>query len=173
MIRKMRLALGARSLRVRRFCPGFPIRSVTIVVPFAAGGPILDTVARQSRRPGPTLGHTIIVENTGGAGGTIGVEKVAHAKPDGYTLLLMHIGIATSASLYRNLRYDPQKDLDPIGLIIDVPMTMIAKPAFAPKDVKELIAYVKANKDKVTYAHAGVGSASHLCGLLTSAIHRR
>jgi tripartite-type tricarboxylate transporter receptor subunit TctC len=113
-----------------------------------------------------TLGQTVIVENVAGAGGTIGIEKVARSKPDGYTLLLMHIGTATSVSLYRNLRYDPQKDLDPIGLVTNVPMTMIAKKDFPPKDMKELITYVKANKDKVTYANAGVGAASHLCGML-------
>jgi tripartite-type tricarboxylate transporter receptor subunit TctC len=144
----------------------FPTHAITIVVPFAAGGPT-DTVTRLiAQGMTKSLGQTIVVENVGGAGGTIGVEKVAHATPNGYTLLLMHIGIATSASMYRNLRYDAQKDLDPIGLVIDVPMTMIAKPGFAPKDVRELNAYVKANKDKVTYAHAGVGSASHLCGML-------
>ena len=144
----------------------FPSRTLTIVVPFAAGGPT-DTVARLiGQSMGKTLGHPIIVENTGGAGGTIGVEKVVRSKPDGYTLLLMHIGIATSQSLYRNLRYDPQKELDPIGLITDVPMTLIAKPGFPPKDVKELAPYIRANKDKVTYANAGVGSASHLCGML-------
>src|SRR4030095_11059591 len=84
----------------------------------------------------------------------------------GYTLLLMHIGISTSPSLYRNLRFDPVKDLEPIGLVTHVPMTIIAKKTFVPKDVKELGPYVKPNKDKVTYAHAGVGSASHLCGML-------
>ena len=78
----------------------------------------------------------------------------------------MHIGISTSVSLYRNLRYDPVKDLDPMGLVTDVPMTFISKKDFPPKDMKELIAYVKANKDKVTYANAGVGAASHLCGML-------
>jgi tripartite-type tricarboxylate transporter receptor subunit TctC len=108
----------------------------------------------------------VIVENTAGAGGTIGVEKVARSKPDGYTLLLMHIGISTSPSLYRNLRYDPIKDLDPIGLVIDVPMTLIGRKDFPPKDMKDLITYVKANKDKVTYANAGIGAASHLCGML-------
>jgi tripartite-type tricarboxylate transporter receptor subunit TctC len=144
----------------------FPSRTITVVVPFAAGGPT-DTVARLvAQSMTKTLGQTVIVENVAGAGGTIGVEKVAHAKPDGYSLVLMHIGIATSVSLYRNLRYDPLKDLAPVGLITDVPMTMISKAAFPPKDVKELNAYVKANKDKVTYAHAGVGSASHLCGML-------
>ena len=166
MIKKI-FALGATlALSLGATAQDFPSRTITFVVPFAAGGPT-DTVARLiGQSMGKALGHTIIVENTGGAGGTIGVEKVAHSKPDGYTLLLMHIGIATAPSLYRNLRYDAQKDLDPIGLITDVPMTIIAKPAFAPKDVKELAPYIKANKDKVTYAHAGVGSASHLCGML-------
>jgi tripartite-type tricarboxylate transporter receptor subunit TctC len=144
----------------------YPARTITIVVPFAAGGPT-DTVARLvGQSMSKTLGQAIIVENVAGAGGTIGVEKVARAKPDGYTLLLMHIGISTSPALYRNLRYDPQKDLDPVGLVTDVPMTLVSKKDFPPKDVKELVAYVKANKDKVTYAHAGVGSASHLCGML-------
>ena len=144
----------------------YPTRTISIVVPFAAGGPT-DTVARLvGQSMSKTLGQTVIVENQAGAGGTIGVEKVAKAKPDGYSLLLMHIGISTSVSLYRNLRYDPQKELEPIGLITDVPMTFIAKKDFPPKDMKELIAYVKANKDKVTYANAGVGAASHLCGML-------
>ena len=166
MIRKILALCAGLAFAFGAAAQDFPSRTLTFVVPFAAGGPT-DTVARLlAQSMSKTLGHPIIVENTGGAGGTIGVEKVARAKPDGYTLLLMHIGIATSVPLYRNLRYDPQKDLDPIGLITDVPMTMIAKPAFPPKDVKELAPYIKANKDKVTYAHAGVGSASHLCGML-------
>jgi tripartite-type tricarboxylate transporter receptor subunit TctC len=144
----------------------YPSRTITVIVPFAAGGPT-DTVARLiSQSMSKSLGQTVIVENVAGAGGTIGVEKVARSKPDGYTLLLMHIGISTAPSLYRNLRFDPQKDLEPIGLITDVPMTFIAKKDFPPKDMKELIAYVKSNKDKVTYANAGVGAASHLCGML-------
>jgi tripartite-type tricarboxylate transporter receptor subunit TctC len=166
MFRKILALCAGVTLAFGAVAQDFPSRTLTFVVPFAAGGPT-DTVARLiAQSMGKTLGHPIIVENAGGAGGTIGVEKVAKAKPDGYTLLLMHIGIATSVSLYRNLRYDPQKELDPIGLITDVPMTMIAKPAFPPKDVKELAPYIRANKDKVTYAHAGVGSASHLCGML-------
>lgn len=144
----------------------YPSRTISIVVPFAAGGPT-DTVARLvAQSMTKSLGHTVIVENQAGAGGTIGVEKVAKSKPDGYTLLLMHIGISTSPSLYRNLRYDPQKELDPIGLITDVPMTIVANKDFPPKTMQELITYVKANKDKVTYANAGVGAASHLCGML-------
>ena len=144
----------------------YPSRTITVVVPFAAGGPT-DTVTRLiAQAMTKSLGQTVIVENVGGAGGTIGVEKVAKAKPDGYTLLLMHIGISTAPSLYRNLRFDPQKELDPIGLVTDVPMTIIANPSFPPKNMQELISYVKANKDKVTYANAGVGAASHLCGML-------
>ena len=163
-----RLMLGCAALAVAFAASAqeYPSRTITVVVPFAAGGPT-DTVARLiSQSMSKTLGQTVIVENTGGAGGTIGVEKVARAKPDGYTLLLMHIGISTAPSLYRNLRFDPQKDLEPIGLITDVPMTLIGKKDFPPKDMKELITYVKGNKDKVTYANAGVGAASHLCGML-------
>ena len=144
----------------------YPTKPVTMIVPFAAGGPT-DAVARlvaQSMQK--TLGQTVLVENVGGAGGNLGNEKVAKAAPDGYTILLMHIGISTSATLYRNLRYDAQKDLEPIGLVTTVPMTMIAKKDFPPKDMKELIAYVKANKAKVSYANAGIGAASHLCGML-------
>jgi tripartite-type tricarboxylate transporter receptor subunit TctC len=166
MIVKIAAAIAAVTLALPSLAQEYPSRTITVIVPFAAGGPT-DTVARLvSQSMSKTLGQVVIVENTGGAGGTIGVEKVAKAKPDGYTLLLMHIGISTSVSLYRNLRYDPVKDLDPIGLITDVPMTIIAKKDFPPKDMKELIAYVKANKDKVTYANAGVGAASHLCGML-------
>jgi tripartite-type tricarboxylate transporter receptor subunit TctC len=144
----------------------YPTKPVTMIVPFSAGGPT-DAVARlvaQSMQK--TLGQTVLVENVGGAGGNLGNEKVAKAAPDGYTILLMHIGISTSATLYRNLRYDAQKDLEPIGLVTTVPMTMISKKDFPPKDMKELIAYVKANKAKVSYANAGIGAASHLCGML-------
>ena len=164
-----RLALGCVLLMAAlgASAQDYPTRTITVIVPFAAGGPT-DSVARLiAQSMGKTLGQVLIVENAAGAGGTIGVEKVAKgAKPDGYTLLLMHIGISTSVSLYRNLRWDPQRDLDPIGLVTDVPMTMIARKDFPPKDMKELIGYVKANKDKVTYANAGVGAASHLCGML-------
>ena len=138
----------------------YPTHPISVVVPFAPGGPT-DTVTRLvGQAMSKSLGQTVIVENAAGAGGTIGVEKVVRAKPDGYTLLLMHIGISTAPSLYRNLRFDPTKDLEPIGLVTNVPMTVIAKKDFPPKDMKELIAYVRANKDKVTYANAGVGAAS-------------
>ena len=144
----------------------FPNKPITVIVPFAAGGPT-DTVARLVAQSMTNyLKQQVIVENAGGAGGTIGANKVAKSKPDGYTLLLHHIGHTTAPSLYRKLPYDTLNDFEPIGLITDVPMTIISKKDFAPKDMKDLVAYVKANKDKVTYANAGVGSASHLCGML-------
>jgi tripartite-type tricarboxylate transporter receptor subunit TctC len=160
------LALATVAFATVAAAQDYPNHTITIVVPFAAGGPT-DTVTRLvGQAMSRSLGQTVIVENTAGAGGTIGVEKVAKAKPDGYTLLLMHIGISTSVSLYRNLRYDPVKELAGVGLVTNVPMTIIGKKDLPPKDMKELIAYVKANKDKVTYANAGVGAASHLCGML-------
>ncbi|HET7401183.1 MAG TPA: tripartite tricarboxylate transporter substrate binding protein BugD [Usitatibacter sp.] len=166
MLKKLLAGCAALAVAFAAAAEEYPTHTISVVVPFAAGGPT-DTVTRLiGQAMTKTLGQTIIVENAAGAGGTIGVEKVARAKPDGYTLLLMHIGISTAPSLYRNLRYDPTKDLEPIGLVTNVPMTVIANKDFPPKDMKELIAYVKANKDKVTYANAGVGAASHLCGML-------
>jgi tripartite-type tricarboxylate transporter receptor subunit TctC len=137
-----------------------------MMVPFAAGGPT-DTVARLlAASMSKTLKQQVIVENVGGAGGTIASSRVAKATPDGYTILIHHIGMSTAPALYRKLPYNPLTDFEPIGLINEVPMTMVAKKDFPAKDLKELIAYVKANKDKVNYANAGVGAASHLCGML-------
>jgi tripartite-type tricarboxylate transporter receptor subunit TctC len=144
----------------------YPTKPVTMIVPFAAGGPT-DTVARTvASVMSKSLGQQVIIENVGGAGGTIGVGKVVSAPNDGYTVLLMHIGISTAPSLYRTLKYDVNKDLEPVGLVTEVPMTMIAKGDFPARDFKEFVAYLKANKSKVSYANSGVGSASHLCGML-------
>jgi len=144
----------------------YPNKVITIVVPFTAGGPT-DTVARLISVPmTAALKSQIIVENVGGAGGTIGANRVAKASPDGYTLFLHHIGHSTAPSLYRKLPYDSVNDFEPIGLINEVPMTLVARRNFSPNDLKELITYVKANHDKVTYANAGIGAASHLCGML-------
>ena len=144
----------------------YPEKVITIVVPFTAGGPT-DTVARLVAQPmTKMLKQQVIVENVGGAGGTIGAAKVARSAPDGYTLLLHHIGMSTAPSLYRKLSYNPITDFEPIGLINEVPMTVVARKDFPPKDLKELITYLKANKDKVTYANAGIGAASQLCGML-------
>jgi len=144
----------------------YPTKVITIVVPFAAGGPT-DTLARLIGVPmSKTLKQQVIVENVVGAGGTIAANRVAKASPDGYTLLLHHIGHSTAPALYRKLPYDAIKDFEPIGLVNEVPMTLVAKKDFPPKDLKELISYVKANKNKINLANAGVGAASHLCGML-------
>ena len=115
---------------------------------------------------GKPLGQTVIVENRPSAGGILGPEYVKNAKPDGYTILIHHIGMATTPTLYRNLRYNPLTDFEYIGLVNEVPMTIIAKPTMPAKDFKEFLDYIKKNKDKVSYANAGIGAASHLCGML-------
>jgi len=144
----------------------YPNRPVTMLVPYAAGGPT-DTVARVTGQAmGKPLGQTVVVENRPSAGGILAPETVKNAKPDGYTILIHHIGMATTPALYRQLRFNPLTDFDYIGLINDVPMTIIARQNFPAKDFKEFLAYIKANKDKVTYANAGIGAASHLCGML-------
>lgn len=144
----------------------FPGRTITVIVPFAAGGPT-DTVARLvAETMGRDLGQTIVVENAGGAGGTIGSQRVASARPDGYTLLLHHIGMATTPSLYRRLAYDPVGGFEPIGLITEVPMTLVAKKDFPADTLAEAIAVIRRERDNLNYANAGIGAASHLCGLL-------
>ncbi len=144
----------------------YPDKVISLIVPFTAGGPT-DTVARLIAQPmSKALNGQVIVENVGGAGGTIAANRVAKSTPDGYTILIHHIGMSTAPALYRKLPYKPLDDFEPIGLINEVPMTLIARKDFPPKDLKELITYVKANKDKVTYANAGLGAASHLCGML-------
>jgi tripartite-type tricarboxylate transporter receptor subunit TctC len=144
----------------------YPTKSVTMLVPFAAGGPT-DTVARVlGQAMGKPLGQTVIVENRPSAGGILAPEQVKNSKPDGYTILIHHIGMATVPALYRQLRFDPLADFEYIGLINEVPMTIIGKTQLPVKDFKEFLAYIKANKAKVNYANAGVGAASHLCGML-------
>ena len=144
----------------------YPDKPVTIVVPFSAGGPT-DKVARDLaealRKP---LGGTLVIENVGGAGGTLGAAKVAKAAPDGYTLLLHHIGMATSPSLYRNLQYKTLDDFEYLGMINEVPMTLIGKPTLPANNYAELVKWIDANKGKINLANAGLGAASHLCGLL-------
>jgi tripartite-type tricarboxylate transporter receptor subunit TctC len=144
----------------------YPARTVTVIVPFAAGGPaditgriVADIFSRY-------LGQKFVVENVGGAGGTIGMARVAKSAADGYTLAVWHIAQATAPALYDNLRYNVIDDFDSIGRITDVPMTIVGKAALEPKDAAELIAWVKQRQDSATYAHAGIGSAAHLCALL-------
>jgi tripartite-type tricarboxylate transporter receptor subunit TctC len=148
------------------YAQDYPNKSIALVVPFAAGGPT-DTLARNLGKvlTGP-LKQQVVIDNAVGAGGTIGINKVAKAKNDGYTLLLMHIGMSTSPTLYRKLPYDTLNDFEFIGQVADVPMTLIAKTSLPPDNLKDLIAYIKANKEKMNLANAGLGAASHLCGLL-------
>jgi len=144
----------------------FPDKPVSLVVPFAAGGPT-DVVARMIAIPmGKALGQTVLVENTVGAGGTIAGARVARAAPNGYTIFIHHMGMATAPSLYRKLSFDPLKDFEYIGQVVDVPMTLLARKDFPPTTFPELQAYLKANGKKVSLANAGLGAVSHLCGLL-------
>lgn len=144
----------------------YPTRPITVIVPFAAGGPT-DTVARLlGESMTRTLGQQVIIENVGGAGGTRGAGQVAKAQNDGYTLLLHHMGQATSPSLYRKLPFNPATDFEEVGLITAVPMQIVSSLKFPPQNIKEVIDYVKANKEKVVYGNAGVGAVSHLCGML-------
>ncbi len=144
----------------------YPNRPINFVVPFAAGGPT-DTVTRLIANPmSKTLGQQIVVQNVVGAGGTLAAGRVARAAPDGYTVLMHHIGMSTAPTLYKNLPFKPLDDFKTIGLVTDVPMTIVARKNLEPNTLQELVDHVKTNKDKVTYAHAGIGAASHLCGLL-------
>jgi tripartite-type tricarboxylate transporter receptor subunit TctC len=144
----------------------FPTKPITLVVPAAAGGPT-DTVARMvGEAMGRRLGQQVIVENMGGAGGTIGMARVAKAPADGYTVAVWHIAQATAPALYDNLRYNVLEDFDSIGRITDVPMTIVGKTALTQTSIADLIAWIKQKQKDVTYAHAGIGSASHLCAMM-------
>ena len=144
----------------------FPTKSLSLIVPFSAGGPT-DAVARLIAVPmGKSLGQAVIVENTVGAGGTLAANKVAKAPKDGYTLLIHHIGISTAPALYAKLNYDTLNDFEYIGEVVNVPMTLIGSKNLPPNNMPELLAYLQKNKDKVTLANAGPGAVSQLCGLL-------
>jgi len=144
----------------------YPTRPVTLVVPFAAGGPT-DVAARAlGQAMEKSMGQPVVIENKVGAGGTLAVADVARATPDGYRILIHHIGMSTAPALYRKLSFDPLKDFEYIGQVLDVPMTLLVKTGLPVNSVKELAVYAKANKDKITLANAGLGAASHLCGLL-------
>lgn len=161
---------GALALAVSAFgvqAQEYPSRPISMVVPFTAGGPT-DIVARSmADAMGRAMGGAkIVVENVAGAGGTIAPSRVARAKPDGYTILIHHIGMSTAPTLYRKLSYSPVNDFEHIGLINEVAMTLLAKNALPVQSVGELLPYLKQNAPKITMANAGIGAASHLCGLL-------
>jgi tripartite-type tricarboxylate transporter receptor subunit TctC len=144
----------------------YPTRPVALVVPFAAGGPT-DVLARtMAAAMTKHLGQSVVVENTVGAGGTIGANRVAKASPDGYTVFIHHNGMATSVGLYRKLSFNPMEDFEYVGLVADVPMTLLGRKTLAANNLQELTAYLRANREKVTLANAGLGAVSHLCGML-------
>ena len=165
MLKKACVALAAMLCAASAHAE-YPDHAVNMVVPYAAGGPT-DTVARVlAQAMGKPLGQTVVVENKPSAGGILGPQFVKNAKPDGYTILIHHIGMATIPTLYRNASFDPLKDFEYIGLVNEVPMTILGKHDLPPNNLKELIPYIKANKAKMNLANAGIGAASHLCGLL-------
>ena len=144
----------------------YPDQEITFVVPFSAGGPT-DTVTRLIAEPmGEELGEQIVVQNVEGAGGTVAAGQVANDEADGYTVLVHHIGMSTAPALYPDLPYDPLEDFKTVGLVTDVPMTIVARKDFEPETLEDLVAYVEENADTVTLANAGIGAASQLCGLL-------
>jgi tripartite-type tricarboxylate transporter receptor subunit TctC len=144
----------------------YPTKPITLIVPFAAGGPT-DIVARTlAATMSKTVGQTVLVDNKLGAGGTLAAAFVASAQPDGYTLLIHHNGMSTAPALYRKLSFNPLTDFEYIGQVVDVPMTLIARKDIPSKYLQELIAYIKQNSSKINLANAGLGAVSHLCGML-------
>jgi len=148
------------------YAQDYPTRPVSLIVPFAAGGPT-DTLARNlAQHMSKTLKQQVIVENRAGAGGTLAANVVAKSKPDGYSVLIAHIGMATAPALYRKLPFNPLTDFEYIGQVADVPMTLISRAGLPAANYKELVTYIKANREKLNLGNAGLGAASHLCGLL-------
>lgn len=166
-----KIAVGAAAILAAfgASAQAYPVKdkNITIVVPFSAGGPT-DRVARDLAEAlrKPLGGATVVVENAAGAGSTIGAAKVARAQPDGYTLLLNHIGMATIPTLYRKLSFNVLNDFEFLGIVNDVPMTIISRPTLEAKNYKELATWIAQNKEKVNLGHSGLGSAGHLCGLM-------
>ena len=165
---KITLVAAAAALAAGAQAQSFPAagKNITLVVPFTAGGPT-DRVARDLaealRKP---LGATVVVDNTAGAGSSIGTARVARATPDGYTLLLNHIGMSTMPALYRKLSFNVANDFEYLGIINDVPMTLIGRPTLPANNYQELLAWMGQNKGAINLGNAGLGSASHLCGLM-------
>jgi tripartite-type tricarboxylate transporter receptor subunit TctC len=150
---------------------GYPTRPITMIVPFAAGGPT-DVIARiVTDHMSRTLGQQIVIENVAGAGGTTGITRAAQSQPDGYTIMMGHMGTHGAApALYPNLKYDPTKDFAPIGLAAGTPIVIVAKKDFPANDLKSFLDYLKANAEKVNMAHAGVGSVSHSTGIFFNSV---
>ena len=167
-MKKLVLALAATAMMAGAAqAQSYPNRPVTMIVPFAAGGPT-DIVARiVGEHMSKTLGQQIVVENVAGAGGTTGITRAAQSKNDGYTIMMGHMGTHGAApALYANLKYDPTKDFEPIGMAAGTPILIVGKKDFPAKDLKDMMAYLKANADKVNQAHAGIGAVSHMTCIL-------
>ncbi|WP_338662065.1 tripartite tricarboxylate transporter substrate-binding protein [Pararoseomonas sp. SCSIO 73927] len=175
-----RRALAATGLaalagpRIARAQSVFPARAVTMVIPFAPGGPT-DIVGRLlAETMGRELGQPVVVENSTGAGGTIGAQRVAQARPDGHTVLLHHIGMGVIPTMYRRLAYDPVNGFEPLGLVTEVPMTLVGRRELPANSLAELMALMRTQGDRFNLADAGIGSSSALCGtLLANAIGAR
>jgi tripartite-type tricarboxylate transporter receptor subunit TctC len=160
------LALAAVPSAAFAAADGYPTRPITMVVPFAAGGPT-DAVGRViARSMSATLGRQIVIENVTGGGGILGRAKTASASPDGYTLLLGGLGMSTSATLYRKLPYDPVNAFAPVGLFAKTPMVVIARKDMAAKDIGAFLDQIRTSKDRLNLGHGGLGSGSHICGLV-------
>ncbi len=165
-IARIGLTLCAAALALQASAQGFPSKPITMVMPYAPGGPgdvITRVFAGAMQKP---LGQQIVVDNPAGASGSIGTARVARARPDGYTLLMIHVSHATNQAMYKSLPYHPVDDFEPIGRATSGPMLIAARNGFPAKNLNEFVAYAKANAPKISLAHAGVGSASHLCGLM-------
>ncbi|HVL36847.1 MAG TPA: tripartite tricarboxylate transporter substrate-binding protein [Burkholderiales bacterium] len=165
-IRTFAFVLGALLAGSAMAQDGYPAKPITLVMPYAVGGGA-DLMARaladSMRR---TLGQPVTVANIVGAGSTIGSRQVAQSAPDGYTLLMNHIGLSTAPALFKNLQFDPVKGLEPIGLFSEIPMLVVAGKGFPPNNARELADYLRKHQDKVTVASSGMGSGTHLCAML-------
>ena len=165
-IARIGLTLCAAALALQAGAQDFPVKPITMVMPYAPGGPgdVITRVFAGAMQK--TLGQQIVIDNSAGASGSIGSARVARARPDGYTLLMIHVSHATNQAMYKSLPYHPVDDFEPIGRATSGPMLVAARNGFPPKNLTEFVAYAKANAPKISLAHAGVGSASHLCGLM-------
>jgi len=163
---RLGLLLGSALMAFAATAQDFPSRPITLVMPYAPGGPgdVITRVFAAAMQK--TLGQQIVVENPAGASGSIGSARVARARPDGYTLLMIHVSHATNLAMFKSLPYHPVDDFEPIGRATSGPMLIAARNGFPAKNIQEFVTYAKANAPKISLAHAGVGSASHLCGLM-------
>ncbi len=165
-IARIGLTLCAAAFTWQASAQDFPVKPITMVMPYAPGGPgdVITRVFAGAMQK--TLGQQIVVDNPAGASGSIGSARVARSRPDGYTLLMIHVSHATNQAMYKSLPYHPVDDFEPIGRATSGPMLVAARNGFPAKNLNEFVAYAKANAPKISLAHAGVGSASHLCGLM-------